>query len=115
VPSETRAKSVLRNPEGWDLFRKLLSNAPNTKSSRVVRVGIRLARIVVYVAENGSISKEEVAQLTDARSENTAIGDLAVLANHDLASPRERKTGTDGPGLLCPDGAVYVKTPDFFV
>ena len=115
VPSEVRAKSVLRNPEGWELFRKLLSNAPNTKSPMVVRVAVRLARIVVYVAENGSVSKEEVAQLTDAKSENTAIGDLAVLANHDLASPRERKSGTDGPGLLSPDGAVYVKAPDFFV
>src|SRR5262249_37554593 len=107
VPSEKRAKALLRNPQGWDLFGKLVAKAPSTKSSKVIRVRVRLARILVYVAENGSINIDEALQLTEARSENTAVGDLAVLANYDLAAPRKRQPAPDGPGLLCLDGAVY--------
>jgi DNA-binding NtrC family response regulator len=121
APSVLAARGVLKAPDGWDLFVKLASTALPTKSSNTVRANVRLARIVCYVAENGSISASTAQQLgasTDGEklSEATAIKDLAVLANINPELPRQRKPA--GPGLLLPKGdrgTTYIKHPDYFV
>ena len=114
LPSERRAQEVLTR-EGWEIFKSLVKKAPGTKSGKVVRVSVRLARIVWYVSQNESVNWRIVRDLTGVKAEETAVRDLAALANYDLKHPRKKELG--GPALLrerAGSAVVYVKAGEYF-
>jgi len=55
LPSERKALEVL-TAEGWSILKKLLSDAPPTKSKDVLRVSVRLARVIWYVSQAETIT-----------------------------------------------------------
>jgi DNA-binding NtrC family response regulator len=76
--SEREASNVL-TAEGWHELRRLIGLASKTKSSRVIRVSVRLSRIVWYLAHSDCISWPVAGQLSRV-GEVTAKRDLRALA-----------------------------------
>lgn len=112
LPSERRAREVLTR-EGWEVFKKLVGRPPAAKNGRVVRVSVRLARIVWYVSQNVSINWRIARDLTEVRSEETAVRDIAALAHYDLKHPRKKEPL--GPALLRESAeGSYVKAGEYF-
>jgi DNA-binding NtrC family response regulator len=111
LPSERKALEVL-TPEGWSIFKKLLSDAPPTKSKDVLRVSVRLARVIWYVSQAETITIKILQELTGVKSDQTARGDLAILANYDLKDLTKRKLRGPGPALLFERPGKYLFTLD---
>jgi len=111
LPSERKALEVL-TAEGWSIFKKLLSDAPPTKSKDVVRVSVRLARVIWYVSQAETITVKTLQDLTGVKSDQTARGDLAILANYDLKDLTKRKLRGPGPALLFERHGKYLFTID---
>jgi DNA-binding NtrC family response regulator len=61
--SEEAAKAALTT-SGWTSFCEIVRSAPPTKSRKVVRVSVRLARIIWYLSERKTISVEDAAEIT---------------------------------------------------
>ncbi|HEX8147936.1 MAG TPA: sigma 54-interacting transcriptional regulator [Pyrinomonadaceae bacterium] len=117
LPSERRAQEVLTR-EGWRVFKSLVSKAPRARGRRVVRVSVRLARIVWYVSQKESIDWRTARDITGVKSEETAVRDLAVLANYSRKNPRKKEPLRRGRALLSErqDGTgAYVKVAGYFV
>jgi hypothetical protein len=111
LPSERKALEVL-TAEGWSIFKKLLSDAPPTKSKDVLRVSVRLARVIWYVSQAETITVKTLQDLTGVKSDQTARGDLAILANYDLKDLTKRKLRGLGPALLFESPGKYLFTLD---
>jgi len=111
VPSERKALEVL-TAEGWSIFKKLLSDAPPTKSKDILRVSVRLARVIWYVSQAETITVKLLQELTGVKSDQTARGDLAILANYDLKDLTKRKLRGPGPALLFERNGKYLFTLD---
>jgi len=76
---------------------------------------VRLARIVWYVSQNESVNWRIVRDLTGVKAEETAVRDLAALANYDLKHPRRKEPR--GPALLresAGGAGAYVKAGEYF-
>jgi hypothetical protein len=111
LPSERKALEVL-TAEGWSIFKKLLSDAPPTKSKDVLRVSVRLARVIWYVSQAETITVKILQELTGVKSDQTARGDLAILANYDLKDLTKRKLRGPRPALLFERCGKYLFTLD---
>ena len=111
LPSERKALEVL-TAEGWSIFKKLLADAPPTKSKDVLRVSVRLARVIWYVSQAETINVKILQDLTGVKSDQTARGDLAILANYDLKDLTRRKLRGRGPALLFERQGKYLFTLD---
>jgi hypothetical protein len=111
LPSERKALEVL-TAEGWSIFKKLLSDAPPTKSKDILRVSVRLARVIWYVSQAETITVKILQHLTGVKSDQTARGDLAILANYDLKDLTKRKVRGPGPALLLERPGKYLFTLD---
>lgn len=111
LPSERKALEVL-TAEGWSIFKKLLSDAPPTKSKDILRVSVRLARVIWYVSQAEPITVKTLQELTGVKSDQTARGDLAILANYDLKHLTKRKLRGTGPALLFERPGKYLFTID---
>jgi DNA-binding NtrC family response regulator len=111
LPSERKALEVL-TAEGWSIFKKLLSDAPPTKSKDVLRVSVRLARVIWYVSQAETITVKTLQDLTGVKSDQTARGDLAILANYDLKDLTKRTLRGPGPALLLERPGKYLFTLD---
>jgi hypothetical protein len=111
LPSERKALEVL-TAEGWSIFKKLLSDAPPTKSRDILRVSVRLARVIWYVSQAETITVKILQHLTGVKSDQTARGDLAILANYDLKDLTKRKVRGPGPALLLERPGKYLFTLD---
>lgn len=111
LPSERKALEVL-TAEGWSIFKKLLSDAPPTKSKDILRVSVRLARAIWYVSQTESINVKILQELTGVKSDQTARGDLAILANYDLKDLTKRKLRGLEPALLFERPGKYLFTLD---
>jgi hypothetical protein len=116
LPSERKAQEVLTH-EGWTIFKRLVSEVPDTKSGEIARISVRLARIIWYLSQREFVNWHIVRELTGVKSENTAVRDLAILANYDLKHPRKKNLRSGGPALLSAQGnaAEYVKVEQYFL
>jgi hypothetical protein len=86
--SEAAAKAAL-TPDGWKSFSEIVGSAPPTKSPRVIRVSVRLARIVWYLSQRLVISVDDAARITRYQGETSVSGDRADANKNETTARKD--------------------------